>query len=35
MEKGKIEISPDGLARITFNDSEYKTTYYLIQKQIN
>ena len=35
MENGKLEISSDGLARITFNDSKYKTTYYLIQKQIN
>ena len=35
MENGKLEISSDGLARITFSDSKYKTTYYLIQKQIN
>jgi len=32
---GILEISSDGLARITFNDSEYKSTYYLIEKQIN
>ena len=35
MENGKLEISSDGLARITFNDSKYLTRYYLIQKQIN
>ena len=32
---GLLEISPDGLARVTFNNSEYKTVYYLIEKQIN
>jgi len=32
---GLLEISPDGLARVTFSNSEYKTVYYLIQKQIN
>jgi hypothetical protein len=32
---GLLEISPDGIARITFSNSEYKTVYYLIEKQIN
>ena len=35
MSDGLLEISPDGLARVTFNNSEYKTVYYLIEKQIN
>ena len=32
---GLLEISSEGLARITFSNNEYKSTYYLIEKQIN